>query len=181
MKLRRFLRCVFEGALFYGLYINSRLPSQILRHAVYTLCGLSRGDGTIIYGRVEIRCPRGVSIGKHSSIGHDSILDGRGGLVIGSSVNFSSGVWVWTSQHDVDSPDFACISAPVKIADYAWLGGRVIVLPGVSIGEGAVVASGAVVTKDVPPYAIVGGVPARVIGERSRELRYKLGACYPFI
>jgi maltose O-acetyltransferase len=70
------------------------------------------------------------------------------------------------------SPDFAGRTAPVVIEDFAWLGSRAMVLPGVTVGKGAVVAAGAVVTRDVPPYAIVGGVPARVIGERERGLDY---------
>lgn len=57
----------------------------------------------------------------------------------------------------------------VEIGPYAWICSRSIILPGIKIGEGAVVASGAVVTKDVPPYAVVGGVPARVIGQRERK------------
>ena len=65
----------------------------------------------------------------------------------------------------------------MSIGDRAWLSFRATILPGVSVGEGAVVAAGAVVTSDVPPYAIVAGVPARVVGERSpRELSYELGA-----
>ncbi len=170
-----------SGLQFYFLYLVSRMPSQIFRHWVYRRMGLKRDKGSIIYGRVEIRAPRGVSIGEGSSIGHDSILDGRGGLRIGSSVNLSSGVWIWTSEHDVNSPGFSGTSAEVVVEDYVWLGGRVIVLPGVTVGKGAVVASGAVVTKNIAPYDIVAGVPAKKIGERSRNLDYRLGACYPFI
>jgi acetyltransferase-like isoleucine patch superfamily enzyme len=83
-------------------------------------------------------------------------------------------VWIWTLEHDPQSPDFATVGGPVTIEDYAWVGCRVVILPGVCIGKGAVVAAGAVVTKDVPPYAIVGGVPARTIGERAPDLRYQL-------
>ena len=62
----------------------------------------------------------------------------------------------------------------MRIGDWAWLSFRSTILPGVTIGEGAVVAAGAVVTRDVPPYAIVAGIPARVVGERPRELDYDL-------
>jgi maltose O-acetyltransferase len=62
----------------------------------------------------------------------------------------------------------------VVIGDHAWIGYRALVLPGVTIGEGGVVAAGAVVTKDVPPYAIVAGNPARVVGQRTRDLTYEL-------
>jgi maltose O-acetyltransferase len=83
-------------------------------------------------------------------------------------------------QHDIDSPDFATIGGPVTIEDYVYIGPRTIILPNIRIGRGAVVTAGAVVTKDVPEYAVVGGVPARFIRERSRDLRYKRRFAMPF-
>lgn len=83
-------------------------------------------------------------------------------------------------QHKVEAPDFGCESAPVIIEDYAWVSCRTVVLPGVRIGKGAVVAAGAVVTKNVEPYAIVAGVPAKPIGARPRDLRYQLESCVHF-
>ena len=77
-------------------------------------------------------------------------------------------------QHDIDSPDFAEEEGDVVIADYAVIGTRVTILPGVHIGRGAVVGSGAVVTQDVEPYSLVGGVPAKHIRYRSKDLRYSL-------
>jgi acetyltransferase-like isoleucine patch superfamily enzyme len=139
------------------------------------------GRNSVIYGRAEIRAAHNVVIGDNTSIGHDVVLDGRLGLTIGNSVNFSSGVWVWTEQHDLNDPDFRAVGGPVKIDDFVWLGGRVIVLPNVHIGEGAVVASGAVVTKDVEPYTVVGGIPAKKIKDRARGLRYKLGPYMWFV
>lgn len=139
------------------------------------------GTGTVIYRNCEIRNGAGISIGKFSSVGHECKLDGRGGLKIGNSVNLSSGVWIWTQEHGVNCPMFSVTSAPVTVGDYVWLGGRVIVLPGVKIGVGAVVASGAVVTKDVEDYSIVAGVPARKIGVRTSKLNYKLASCMPLI
>jgi len=76
----------------------------------------------------------------------------------------------------VNAADFKAVNAPVEIEDYVFIGPRVIILPGVKVGRGAVVAAGAVVTKDVEPMAIVGGVPAKEIGKRElAELNYKLG------
>jgi len=102
------------------------------------------------------------------------VLDGRGGLTIGDNVSVSAGVWLLTDGHAMNDPLFPEVLAPVCIGDYAWLGSRALVLPGVRIGDGAVVAAGAVVTKDVEPYAVVAGVPARAIGTRSSDLRYQL-------
>lgn len=161
--------------VFYLLNQTGRIPSQRIRlHLYRNYFGLSVGEGTVIYHGCEIRSPEKITIGKNSAIGDGCILDGRSGLTIGNSVNFSTGVWVWTLQHDHRDKDFGCVGAPVTIEDHAWLSCRTVVLPGVTIGRGAVVAAGAVVTKDVEPFSIVGGVPAKKIGERRQDLDYKL-------
>ena len=95
-------------------------------------------------------------------------------LKIGNNVSIAGEVRMYTMQHDIDDPDFHEVGAPVVIDDYAVIGTRVTLLPGVHIGKGAVVASGAVVTHDVEPYSVVGGVPAKHIRYRSKDLRYTL-------
>jgi acetyltransferase-like isoleucine patch superfamily enzyme len=162
------------GFAFLLLSMTGRIPSNHVRRLIYRLLGMKIGRGSHIYMGAEIRSPHRIHIGTGCSIGHGAILDGRGSLTIGNNVNFSTGVWVWTMQHDTNSPGFESYHRPVMIGDYAWLSCRTVVLPGVTIGEGAVVAAGAVVTKDVEPYAIVGGVPAKRIGERPRGLDYDL-------
>ncbi len=169
-----------EGFKLCLLKAVGYIPSHCLRIAAYRASGMAVGRGTAIYHGCEIRAPRAIRIGVHSSIGDHAILDGRGGLTIGDSVNFSTGVWVWTAEHDVNARDFRFTSAPVVIEDYAWVSCRAVILPGVTVGKGAVVAAGAVVTKSVAPYDIVGGVPAKKIGERSRDLSYHAGPGYPF-
>jgi acetyltransferase-like isoleucine patch superfamily enzyme len=160
---------------FLLLQSNGKLPSQRLRHWIYRrIYGLKLGQDSVIFNSCELRDPHRISVGDFTSIGDHCILDGRGGLTIGNSVNLSTGVWIWTMQHKVNDPDFGCESAPVVIEDYAWVSCRTVLLPGVRIGKGAVVAAGAVVTKNVEPYAVVGGVPAKKIGERSHDLRYQL-------
>ncbi|MDT3386942.1 MAG: acyltransferase [Bacteroidota bacterium] len=93
---------------------------------------------------------------------------------MGKNVNLSSNVRIYTLQHDHRDPDFSCTNfhAKVTIDDRVWLGSNVIVLPGVHIGEGAVCCAGCVVTKDVEPYAVVAGIPAKKVNERPRNLRY---------
>ena len=166
----------YVGGLVYLFgRVAGYIPSRHLRRWVYRfLFGMRISRTAVIYGGAEIRSPRRIAIGEHTIIGHGAILDGRHGLRIGSNVNLSTGVWIWTAQHDPQSPDFASRGGPVVIGDYAWLSSRCTVLPGTRVGEGAVVAAGAVVTEDVPSYAIVGGVPARTIGHRTRDLRYEL-------
>jgi acetyltransferase-like isoleucine patch superfamily enzyme len=136
--------------------------------------GVNIGTGSILYMGQEIRAPKKISIGKDTSIGHNCVLDGRSGLTIGDHVNLSSEVMIWTLQHDMNDSGFKAVGGAVEIGDYAWVSARAIILPGRKIGKGAVVAAGSVVTKDVEDYAIVGGVPAKKIGERNRDLEYKV-------
>lgn len=175
------MRSWVRGVKFIILGVASYLPGQTIRRYIYRIFGLTMGGGSVIHMGAEIRSPKNIKLGNNVIIGHNAVLDGRNGLSIGNNVNFSHGVWVWTAQHDKDDPDFGVVGGNVTIGDYAWLGGRVVVLPGVSIGKGAVVATGAVVTKDVPEYCIVGGVPAKKIGSRNREMRYTLSVKTSFI
>ncbi|MOA44598.1 Maltose O-acetyltransferase [compost metagenome] len=115
----------------------------------------------------------GVTIGPGTTIDQGVRLDGRGGLTIGSGVSVAPDVYLLSADHDPQSTDFAGRTAPVTIEDQAWIGTRAMVLPGVTVGRGAVVAAGAVVTRDVAPYTIVGGVPARLIGQRREDLSYR--------
>jgi len=97
-------------------------------------------------------------------------------LTIGSHVSLASSVLIYNSEHKINDEDFGASEEPVEIGDYVFIGPRAIILPGVKIGKGAVIGAGAVVTKDVPDFAIVGGVPAKVIGERkNKNPSYQLG------
>ncbi len=179
--------------------LSGFIPSHIVRKLLYKyVFRVKIGAHSSIHWRAQFNQPAGVSIGNHTIIGNDAFLDGRmkrtlepgqskagsylrqltgageRPLSIGSNVSIAGEVRIYTMQHDVDSPDFEEIYAPVRIEDYVVIGTRVTILPGVTIGKGAVVASGAVVTKDVAPYSVVGGVPAVFIRNRSKDLRYSL-------
>jgi len=145
--------------LFFNL--SGKIRSQMLRHFIYRfLYGIDCGVNSVIYNNCENRNAYRISIGDYSYIEKHCTLDPRGRSIIRNSFNFSTSIMVWTSQHQVNNSDFACESAEVVIEDYAWLSCRSVILPGVRLGRGAVVAAGAVVTKDVETYSIVGGVPA---------------------
>lgn len=103
------------------------------------------------------------------SIGPRVLLDGRKGLNIGNNAVIAYETIIWTLNHDYNDIHFCGKCAPVEIGAYAWICSRSIILPGVKIGEGAVVASGAIVTKDVKPYSVVAGVPAREICQRQHN------------
>lgn len=162
----------FRGILFLFLKILAHVPCQFLRCLVLRLCGAQIDRTAVLYGGFEIRSPHRLKIGKNTVIGHRATLDARGGLTIGSNVNFSSEVMIWTAQHNWRDSMFGTVFEPAVIGDYVWLGPRCMVLPGVTVGEGAVVAAGAVVTKNVEPYTLVGGVPAQKIAGRTKELNY---------
>ena len=166
----------FKGGLkFLLLHYLMQVPSQTIRHFLIRYSGLKLGQASLIYMGAEIREPSNITIGTGTTIGHNCTLDGRGGLHIGNNVNLSSEVMIWTMQHNPQCPNFGVESNPVVIEDYAWLSCRSIILPGVTVGKGAVVAAGAVVTKSVEPYTMVGGVPAKHISKRNPNLEYVLG------
>lgn len=110
-----------------------------------------------------------LEIGKGTSIGFKCHLDCRRGIKIGENVCLASEVMIWTLHHDYNDIHFAVKGGRVILEDYVWLCARSIILPGVTIGEGAIVAAGAVVCKDVEPWTVVGGVPAKKIGVRERK------------
>ncbi len=114
-----------------------------------------------------------IQIGDHCCINRNCYLDGRNGIYIGNNVNISFETVILTTQHDYNDEFFKIEAGEVRIEDHAWIGARSILLPGVTIGTGAVVAAGAVVVKDVPAYTVVGGVPAKKIAERSCEIKYR--------
>ncbi len=119
-------------------------------------------------------CKNGFVMGDNSVINAKCRLDNRGNIIIGNNVSISQEVIILTADHDFNSPDFASRNKPVVIEDDVWIGTRGIILPGCTIGKGAVVAAGSVVTKDVPAFSVVAGIPARIIKTRNNDLNYKL-------
>lgn len=159
----------------YFIELVGAIPSHALRRFLYRrIFGVTMGQATSIHRHCRFYRPVGVIIGAHSVINRDVLLDGRSGLRIGDNVSISEGSQILTLEHDPNDPAFGWRGAPVVIGDRVFLGARATILPGITIGEGAVVAAGAVVTKDVESFTVVGGVPARPIGQRRSDLRYKL-------
>jgi acetyltransferase-like isoleucine patch superfamily enzyme len=168
---RQFAREALRNLVMLG---TGAMPSHALRRAAYSRLGLTFPRSARIHRGLELLEGHRVAIGERTIIGTDCLLDGRGGLTIGDDVNLSAQVAVWTAQHDPQAADFASVTAPVAIRRRAWVSFRVVILPGVTVGEGAVVAAGGVVTKDVAPFTVVGGIPATKISDRNRELTYLL-------
>lgn len=177
----------FKRALvrFYNWWLDFKVlivnrsgwcPFWFFRKFIYKLAGLKIGKGSKIHVFARFWDPQNIIIGKDSVVGEFAFLDGRVKLKIGDHTDIASHVLIYNSEHDIHDPEFKAIEAPVEIGDYVFIGARAIILPGVKIGKGAVVAAGAVVTKNVPEGKIVGGVPAKEIGERKiRDFKYCLG------
>ena len=158
-------------------HIVNRIPIVGVRMTAYGALGVGleeRGSGMIMLG-AEVFAPRRLKLGARSIVGGGCMLDARGGIDIGRDVNLTGHARLMSARHLVDDPDFTAAFEPIVVGDRAWIALGAIVLGGVRVGEGAVVAAGAVVTSDVPPYTVVGGVPARPLRERPRDLRYQLG------
>lgn len=172
----RFYNYWLDLRLFKIHMVSLHIPVWTIRKLVFRLAGVKIGNGTVIHMGAKFFEPRGVTIGQDTMVGDRCFLDGRDQLTIGDHVDIASEVMIYNSEHDISSPDFHAINAPVVIGDYVFIGPRTIILPGVTVGRGAIIAAGAVVTKDVAPYTMVGGVPAKVIGERLlKDLNYRLG------
>jgi acetyltransferase-like isoleucine patch superfamily enzyme len=118
---------------------------------------------------------RKVYLGPRNVINFGCLFDGRRyRIVTGCDVSIGPEAAILTLGHDPRSVCFADEGGDVVIGDRVWIGFRAVILPGVTIGEGAVVAASAVVTKDVERFTIVAGNPARPIGERPQNLEYRL-------
>ena len=136
------------------------------RRLLAYLFGAILGEDVRLFGSVEIWQPWRLRIGDNSWVDNNVKLYSVDEIVIGSNVVISEGVFLCTASHDISSSIFELKTAPIKLCDMAWIGSRAIILPGVTVGEGAVVAAGSVVTKDVETWNVVGGNPAKFIKKR---------------
>jgi putative colanic acid biosynthesis acetyltransferase WcaF len=157
-------------ALWYFLSLivfeSGWFPVYRLKRWLLRLFGASVGLGVVIKPHVRIKYPWHLSIGDHSWIGEEAWIDNLAPVRIENDVCISQGVYLCTGSHDHRRLTFDLIVRPIVIEVEAWVATRAVVLQGVTVGSGAVVAAGSVAAKDVPSGKIVGGCPARVIGER---------------
>src|SRR5262249_23399982 len=177
------LRCAaMNFRLFAGTIIAfgynaavTHVPSRRIRHACLRFWLGRFGKGTGVQRGCRFLNGRKVELGERNVINFGCLFDGRiHRISTGSDVSIGPEASILPLGHDPQSPNFENCGGDVTIGDHVWIGYRAIIMPGVTIGEGSVVAAGAVVTGDVTPYTIVAGVPARQIGERARNLPYKL-------
>lgn len=177
--IKRVLNRIASIFLEFGImliHLVGYVPSHHIRRFYYRIAGMQIGSGSSIHIGARFYELGNIKIGQDSIIGEKVVLDGRDKIIIGDHVSMATEVMIYNAEHDVHDENFEPKTEPVVIEDYVFIGPRAIILPGIKIGKGAVVGAGAVVTKDVPEFSIVGGVPAQVIGERqNKDLKYKLG------
>ena len=156
--------------------VVGKLPSRHLRRWLLAASARHFGRRSSVQLGCKFLNPRNVSIGERNVINFGCLFDGRRfAITTGTDVSIGPEASILTLGHDPQSASFADRGGDVVIGDRAWIGYRAIILPGITIGEGAVVGAGAVVTKDVAPHTIVAGNPAREIGRRETNLDYSLG------
>ena len=149
--------------------------SNWLRMWVYrSLLGMKMGSDCIVGADNKFNDISGFSMGSNVIIGPGNIFLIRGGIQIGNNVNLSGFGYFISQGHDVNDPYGHTELTKITIQDDAWIATNATIMPGVNIGKGAVVASGSVVVKDVPDYAVCAGNPAKQVGTRSPDIRYRL-------
>jgi maltose O-acetyltransferase len=157
--------------LRFGMWVRARLLPRFLGHL--------GADASIQQG-FRVTMPEHVRIGAHCNFGQHTFITGGGGVTIGDWVGFGPDVKVWSVNHRFDDPDTpwqlqGWEYKPVVIEDDVWLGANVFVMPGVTIGRGAIVSAGTVLNKSVPAFAVVAGNPGRVVGWRKRPAEVAVG------
>ncbi len=179
--IKKFIRFLMDnyiyGLMRYSLLVVGKLPSGHLRNWLYRFVFNTKiTKRTVISGGSEIRSPWNFHA-DNCRISNNCILDCRNEIFIGQNVVLGGGVHIWTEEHSVNDPNFAVLPenrGAVVIDNRAWICSDSTILPGVHVGEGAVLASRACATKDLDPYGIYAGIPARKIGERNHDLTYNL-------
>ena len=152
----------------------SRIPFYCIRHwYLRNIMKIPLGRGCAIHMNCFFS-GRHVVVGNNSIINRNVYIDGRSPVEIGNNVSISLEAMIFSMTHDIRSAGFDPVRKTTRISDFAWVGARAMILPGITIGKGAVVGAGAVVTRDVEPFEIVAGVPAKKIGERRHDLSYTL-------
>ena len=155
------------------------LPQKNLRRAALRMLGFDLRKGASVGMGFRFYNLGKIVIGKNSVINRNCLMDNRADIHIGENASVSRNVEIFTAGHDIHSPFFEMVTSPVVIRDHVVIFAGARIMPGVTIGSGAVVYAAAVVTRDVPDMAIVAGNPAREIGKRASVPRYRLQYEYP--
>lgn len=162
---------LFQEAIRIGMELNYlyHTPEEI-REIMGRLTGRKIDDSFRLFPPFYTDFGKNITIGKNVFINSGCHFQDQGGITIGEGSMIGHNVVLATINHDLESKNNRKNHyAPIRIGNHVWIASNAAVLPGVSIGDWAVVAAGAVVTKNVLPYTVVGGVPAKVIKTISKE------------
>jgi acetyltransferase-like isoleucine patch superfamily enzyme len=176
IKNQRAMIAIALHNLVYNL-----LPFFAIKNLYLRLTGTKIGTSSYIHTWVRFTIPGRLKLGDNCTINFGCHLDVRGDLEIGNNVMIGHNCKLYTCGHDIDDDDFGGIDGKITIGDNVVIFPNALIMPGVNIGDKAVILNGAVVTKDVAPSAVVGGNPARLIRQRKCEPKYKLDYKYWFI
>jgi acetyltransferase-like isoleucine patch superfamily enzyme len=152
--------------------LTARWMSEVRRHEARGLLRRCRACGADVRLRmpVTIYQPEALTLGSQIDVGEFVVIRANGGVTIGDRVLIAAGTIISSREHPIALPRFGVAAdAPIVIEDDVWIGAGAVIVPGVTIGRGAIVGAGAVVTHTVPPFTVVGGVPARPIGAVPKE------------
>src|SRR5687767_11685488 len=132
------------------------------------------GRRCTIQANLRIATPEKLFIGDDCNFGEDVFITAGGGVRIGNFVGIGAGAKIWSVNHKYDDPDVPWLRQgwefkEVVVEDDAWIGANAFIMPGVTIGKGAIISAGTILSKSVPPYSIAAGNPGRVIGWRKKE------------
>lgn len=161
-QMKRCVKYIYYPIVIFGNIVVNKIPSRHLRKWFYQMLGAGIGKKTFICRRADVLFPKGLHLGDRVSIGWFVDLDARGGINIGHDTNVSSHVKLITGSHDIDDSKYKACFLPINIGHHCWIGTGAIILQGVTIGDGAVVAAGAVVTKDIPSFEVWGGYSGEI-------------------
>lgn len=163
----------FKFFLVEFLNVTYQLIPNPLRNYYLRLFGISfMGGKSSLHRKCKFFHIGKMKVGKNSVINFGCYLDNRRGIYIGDNVGIAHNTKIYTLGHDLEDPKFRTKGAPVHIKDNVFIFSNAMVMPGVTIGEGAIILAGSVVTKDVDSWTIVGGNPAKKIRDRKREIDY---------
>lgn len=163
----RALRVVW-GVAYFLFFRFSPKPLHGYRRFILRIFGANVEAGAHVYPKVKIWAPWNLTIGAKAGIANDVTLYSQGHITIGENAVVSQGAHLCAGTHDFETEGFPLITKPIVIEDHAWIAAEAFVHPGVVVGEGCVVGARSVVTKDLPPWTVCSGFPAKVLKDRIR-------------
>jgi putative colanic acid biosynthesis acetyltransferase WcaF len=157
------------GIVYALLFRTSPRPCHRWRAFLLSCFGAKLGENCHIYGKARIWAPWNLVCEDQATVGDDAIIYNPEHISLGSHAIVSQQAYLCAATHDYEDPAFPLIAFPISVGSYAWICARATVQPGISVGEGAVLALGSVATRDLEPWTVYAGVPARKVKTRIRR------------